>query len=136
VRAHLAACLVLVAGAIVTASCAVALGVQNDPALAAAELCDCTKSGGPAMRVDLTDCEKNVEGRLAGASSETRAGWLKDYSDHCAGNCPAWRTCFYEAPACVASGNPCTQNEECCSFPTFPIPLNACQKKELDKTCQ
>jgi hypothetical protein len=105
----------LLAGALLACfapSCALAIGVQNTPLLAAKELCGCPLIQGFNLSAA---CQEGVEARLEAALPADRDRWLQDFAAKCAGNCGAALDCFYEAPACVVTGDPCQSSLECCS---------------------
>jgi hypothetical protein len=102
--------LVLAGVAAIGPACAIALGVEDDPSLAAAVLCGCDPF------TDLPACQPGLEARIERATPDLRARWLQDFGTKCKSSCPAMPTCFYEAPACVHSGDNCADSRECCSF--------------------
>jgi hypothetical protein len=102
-------------------ACALALGVQNDPTVAIAQLCECPEIN---ATIEPDNCESTLETRLSLAPSGTRADWLSKYASSCT-KCAKAAECFYEPPTCVGSTNACARAEECCSYQQKPDP-NAC----------
>jgi hypothetical protein len=96
--------------------------VNDPPTDAVAAICGCSQItqffalGG--------DCSSTLNERLALATPDARANWLKTYATADCSLCSNAKICFYTAPACTASGNPCEQSAECCSAPQYP--LTAC----------
>ena len=110
--------------ALLAPACAIALGVQDDPTVASATICGCDE-----FRKTLpATCATDIEARLSGALPADRTAWLQYFATECMSSCPKMAKCFYRAPACVASENPCSVPAECCSFNLLTNPF-ACDKK-------
>ncbi len=105
------AALASLAALVVLPACALALGVQDDPMVAAHDMCMC-----PEIQViEKNDCQSLLETRLALTTPDVRAAWLQTYATSCT-NCADAPTCFYQAPTCVGPTNACTSSPECCSY--------------------
>ena len=96
-------------------ACANVLGVANDPTDAVVALCGC-----PVVSKAVADCEQTLDTRIALATSDVRAAWLSNYTTADCTLCENAPHCFYLAPTCVTSGNPCTSDLECCSWVSVP----------------
>jgi hypothetical protein len=118
VRAARAAALVGLAAA---PACAIALGVQSDPKVVAETICACDEWH------DIPSCRDDLEARLAGAPASERASWLQTFAASCSKTCADMHACFYTSPGCVQSGNACTADPECCSYPSFPPDAGVCK---------
>ena len=62
--------------AIGTPSCALVLGVQDDPTDAIAALCACDE----VMKLAGTDCLSTLGARFSGSLPSVRTTWLQEYS--------------------------------------------------------
>jgi hypothetical protein len=64
-------------------------------------------------------CVAHADPRLAAASVDVRASWLRTFADeHCLENCINARSCLDIAPVCGDVGLSCGQSEQCCGFTT------------------
>jgi hypothetical protein len=113
---------VLVALLVPVPACAIVLGVQDQPTDVVASICGCNQLA--QYFAVGADCNTTLSNRLSLAPADVRANWLMTYATADCSLCKNAHICFYTAPACVPSGNPCTVSSECCS--AVKSPLLAC----------
>jgi hypothetical protein len=112
----------LVAALVPLPACAIVLGVQDQPTDVVSQICTCNDFA--KLLAVGADCATTLGNRLNLAPADVRANWLQTYSTADCTLCNNAHICFYTAPACVPSGNPCMGPTECCSAPKFL--LHAC----------
>jgi hypothetical protein len=87
-------------------SCSTVIGADEELTNVVDEMCICDELGFLGA-----SCADTLDGRLRGATKDTRAEWLQRYAEQCT-SCPTVLGCYYTTPTCSLAA--CQTSAECC----------------------